>query len=69
MAVYLGSSAVSVYAGGIAVPAADGIGYDNTASGLAATNVQAAIDEVAVSMPSLNVTDDGNGNLTIVLGG
>ena len=46
MGIYLGSQQISAYAGGIAVPAADGIDYDNTASGLVASNVQTAIDEM-----------------------
>jgi len=48
----LNSAVLTVFAGGVAnVDAAD-VDYDNTGSGLTATNVQDAIDEVKGSIPS-----------------
>ena len=45
---------VATAIGGIALPDADHIDYDNTDSGLSATNVQDAIDEVVGDIPTVN---------------
>jgi len=46
--------------GGIAVPSADHVSYDNSVSGLSATDVQNALDEIVSDIPTVN-----NGTLTI----
>ena len=47
--------------GGGGAPAASTVSYDNTGSGLTATNVQDAIDEIAgASAGSISVTGDGS---------
>ena len=44
---------------------ADGISYDNTDSGLTATNVQGAIDEVNTSLGKLKESESGEKTLTV----
>lgn len=46
-------SALNSIASGLTAPDADKVGYDNTASGLLATNVQSAIDEVVTDIENL----------------
>ena len=53
-------SAVATAIGGIAVPSADHVSYDNSVSGLSATDVQNALDEIVSDIPTVN-----NGTLTI----
>ena len=53
-------SAVATAIGGIAVPSADHVSYDNSGSGLSATDVQNALDEIVSDIPTVN-----NGTLTI----
>ena len=45
-------SVLTVYAGGASLPSANDVSYDNTGSGLVATNVQDAIDEVKADIPT-----------------
>lgn len=52
--------AVAGAIGGIAVPSADHVSYDNSVSGLSATDVQNAIDEVCGDIPTVN---DGTLNI------
>lgn len=56
-------AAINEAAQGGGSPAASGVSYDNTGSGLTATNVQAAIDEVVAALPGagtyVEVTSDG----------
>ena len=53
-------SAVATAIGGIAVPSADHVSYDNSVSGLSATDVQNALDEIVSDIPTVN-----DGTLTI----
>jgi hypothetical protein len=48
-------AAINAITGGGGAVAASAVSYDNTASGLSATNVQAAIDELASSSPASNL--------------
>lgn len=48
----LNSSVLTVLAGGASDPDASDVDYDNTGSGLTATDVQAAIDEVVSDIPT-----------------
>ena len=41
------------------------VDFDNTTSGLAATNVQAAIDEINAAAGSVSLTDNGDGTMTL----
>lgn len=52
--------AVAGAIGGIAIPSADHVSYDNSGSGLSATDVQNALDEIVSDIPTVN-----NGTLTI----
>ena len=52
----LNGSVLTVYAGGSGANTAGDISYDNTGSGLTATNVQDAIDEVKADIPSIPAT-------------
>ena len=47
-------SAVATAIGGIAVPSADHVSYDNSGSGLTATDVQNALDEIVSDIPTVN---------------
>ena len=40
--------------GGIAIPSADHVSYDNSGSGLSATDVQNALDEIVSDIPTVN---------------
>ena len=51
---------VATAIGGIAIPSADHVSYDNSGSGLSATDVQNALDEIVSDIPTVN-----NGTLTI----
>ena len=51
---------VATAIGGIAIPSADHVSYDNSVSGLSATDVQNALDEIVSDIPTVN-----NGTLTI----
>lgn len=53
-------SAVATAIGGITHPDAEDIAYDNSVSGLSATDVQNALDEIVSDIPTVN-----NGTLTI----
>lgn len=57
----LNSAVLTVFAGGAAgnIDAAD-VDYDNTVSGLTATDVQAAIDELKSDIPSIPATYDAD---------
>jgi hypothetical protein len=41
---------------GLSLPTASGVAYDNTSSGLAATNVQAGIDELAAAILAAGIS-------------
>src|SRR5690554_1982228 len=45
---------------------ADAIAYDNTASGLTATDVQTAIDELATQIGDLELVDNANGTFSLM---
>src|SRR5690554_1207411 len=45
---------------------ADNVAYDNTASGLTATDVQAAIDELATQIGDLDLVDNANGTFSLM---
>lgn len=53
-------SAVATAIGGISAPSAEDVSYDNSGSGLSATDVQNALDEIVSDIPTVN-----NGTLTI----
>ena len=53
-------AAINAISGGGTV-AASAVSYDNTASGLTATNVQAAIDELKGNIDNINTSDIDNG--------
>lgn len=50
----LNSSVLTVFAGGASDPDASDVDYDNSGSGLTATDVQAAIDELLTEIVTLN---------------
>ena len=52
----LNGSVLTVYAGGASAPNASDVSYDNSGSGLTATNVQDAIDEVKSDIPTVPAT-------------
>lgn len=56
----LNQNVLTVLVGGSGSNDASDIDYDNTGSGLAATNVQAAIDEVKADIPSIPATYDAD---------
>ena len=45
---------VATAIGGIAIPSADHVSYDNSGSGLSATDVQNALDEIVSDIPTVN---------------
>ena len=51
---------VAMAIGGIAIPSADHVSYDNSGSGLSAADVQNALDEIVSDIPTVN-----DGTLTI----
>ena len=53
-------SAVATAIGGISAPSAEDVSYDNSGSGLSATDVQNALDEIVSDIPTVN-----DGTLTI----
>lgn len=52
----LNSSVLTVFAGGASDPDASDVDYDNTTSGLTATDVQAAIDEIDSAVDTLEAS-------------
>lgn len=58
-------SAVATAIGGIAVPSADHVSYDNSVSGLSATDVQNALDEIVGDIPTAlsELSDDSTHRL------
>ena len=61
----LNGSVLTVLAGGVSTFAASDVTYNNTVSGLTATDVQAAIDEVVAAIPSTIDADDVNYDNTV----